>query len=106
MCLDIHVRVHAPPDATRRSSFALLLGTVHLALCCIWSVSSTRSDSAVAAVTVGHKTSCSAEVGAGYSLAHAAVASLLAVVTVLTILETEGQPLAACTHCCNSLQEG
>ncbi|KAL0019857.1 hypothetical protein WJX79_010681 [Trebouxia sp. C0005] len=29
------------------------------------------------------------EVGAGFSLAHAATASLLAVVTVLTILETE-----------------
>lgn len=33
-----------------------------------------------------------AEVGAGFSLAHAATASLLAVVTVLTILETESKP--------------
>ena len=32
---------------------------------------------------------CCAEVGTGYSLAHAATAALLAVVTVLTILQTE-----------------
>ena len=32
-----------------------------------------------------------AEVGAGFSLAHAATASLLACVTVLTILETESE---------------
>ena len=35
-----------------------------------------------------------AEVGAGFSLAHAATASLLAVVTVLTILETESEYLS------------
>lgn len=32
---------------------------------------------------------CRVEVGAGFSLAHAATAALLAVVTVLTILQTE-----------------
>ncbi len=37
-----------------------------------------------------------AEVGAGFSLAHAATASLLACVTVLTILETESKYLTWC----------
>ena len=36
-----------------------------------------------------------AEVGAGFSLAHAATASLLACVTVLTILQTESKGTAA-----------